>query len=157
MKSHTFSIQNSHQIALLMVSSSSYSLHFPEEIRAFFVGTQVTAGWNQSIFRRNTSHGRLESEHFFAGTQEKPEQTIELFSCSGLLFHFSDFVNRRRAQRKALLHCTRRGKNTDALLKGSDCLPVLVPLMPVKAADHLHILFAQFKIEFTAGCPAPSQ
>ena len=132
MKSHTFSIQNSHQSTLLIVSSPSYSLHFPAGIRAFF--------------RRNKSPGRQKSKYFFIGTKKAGAGDRIVFLLR-LTFSFSDFLNRRRAQRKALLHCTRRGKNTDALLKGSDCLPVLVPLMPVKAADHLHILFAQFEIE----------
>ena len=106
----------------------------------FFVGTKVPAGRNQSIFSRQ------KSKYFFIGTKKAGAGDRIVFLLR-LTFSFSDFLNRRRAQRKALLHCTRRGKNTDALLKGSDCLPVLVPLMPVKAADHLHILFAQFEIE----------
>ena len=99
----------------------------------FFVRTKVPANRNQSIF--------------FVVHTEKAGAGDRIVFLLRLTFSFSDFVNRRRAQRKALLHRTRRGKNTDALLNVSDCLPVLIPLMPVKAADHLHILFAQFEIE----------
>ena len=134
MKSLTFSIQNSHTSTLLMVFPVDLPSSFPgrQGSECFFVGTKVTAGRNQSIFRRN---------------KRKTGASDRIVFLLRLTFSFSDFVDCRCAQWKAFsaAHIAARTLRCDWM--SPTVLPVLVPLMPVKAADHLHILFAQFEIE----------
>ena len=63
----------------------------------------------RAFFRQNKSPGKQKSEHFFAGTQEKPEQAIGSFSCSGLLFHFLIlWIADARNGRRLALHRSRQ-------------------------------------------------
>ena len=99
MKSHTFSIQNSHQSTLLLVTSSSYSLHFLADRNhsTFFLGTKIPANKSQSTFSPEHRKNRNRQSDPFP------------FSCSGLLFHFLIlWIADARNGRRLALHTSRQ-------------------------------------------------
>ena len=99
----------------------------------FFVRTKVPANRNQSIF--------------FVVHTEKAGAGDRIVFLLRLTFSFSDFVDCRCTQWKAFSAAQIAARTLRCDWMFPTVLPVLVPLMPVKTADHLHILFAQFEIE----------